>query len=247
MSFVSVYLPEHVGISVSERPIEIPPPPKSLKINWAGIESLCQSLTPCEMSRPNLGKRPKQDLNVSGITCLFKFWILLRNLPNCNRSVLGKGGREICRPMPLSLIFTILSHCLNTTAVNNYSVRPTGKWPRGDTVLKGSGLLAPLGDFGKYPNGPNPRNVGENAPKTFYRSLFALVLATLRFKKMARGTVLGREDLSAIEFLEIELVKKGFQTVNLLTGFVNPGGASLEMICVCAPNSIFSLNCWTVA
>ena len=89
--------------------------------------------------------------------------------------------------------------------------------------------MAPLEDFGKYPNRPKPRIVGENAPGTFYQSLFALVLATLRFKRMSRGTVQGHENLAAIEFLESELVKKkGFQTVNLLTVFVKPEGASLE-------------------
>ena len=47
--------------------------------------------------------------------------------------------------------------------------------------------LAPLGDWGMSPNGHNPRSVGGDAPKTLYRSLFALVLETLRFSKMSRG------------------------------------------------------------
>ena len=152
------------------------------------------------MHRPNLDKRPKQDLDVSGIKCIFEFRIRLRNLPNCNFPFLGKGGRAICLSRPLSSIFTILSHCLSTTAVNNYSVRTTGKWSCGDMVLKGSFPLVPLYDFGKYPNGHKPRNVGENAPETFYRSLSALVLATLRFKKMSRGTVQGLENLAVSNF-----------------------------------------------
>ena len=92
-----------------------------------------------------------------------------------------KGGEEICLSRPLSLVFTILSNFLNTTAVNNYSVRTMGKWSFGDTVLKESGPLAPLGDFGMSPNGPNTRNVGENVHKALYQSLLAAVLATLRF------------------------------------------------------------------
>ena len=91
----------------------------------------------------------------------------------------------MCPPRPLSSIFTMLSHFLNTTDVNNYSVRTTGEWSCGDTALKAPGPLAPLSDYGKYLNGSKPRIVGENAPKTFYRSLFALVLETLRFEKMS--------------------------------------------------------------
>ena len=88
-----------------------------------------------------------------------------------------------------TIVFDIRNspHCLNTTAVDNYSVRTTGKRSCGDTVSKGSSPLAPLDDFGKYPDGPNPRIAGETAPGTFYNSLFALILATLRFKSMSRG------------------------------------------------------------
>ena len=135
-------------------------------MNWPGTECLCRSPTPWKMYLPNLGKRPKPNLDVSGIMLLFNFWIRLRNLPNCNRSFLGeKGGREIGRSRPLSSIFTILSHYLNTTDENSYSVRTIGKWPCGDAILKGSFPLAPLGDFEKSPNGPNPRIVGGNAPQ----------------------------------------------------------------------------------
>ena len=45
---------------------------------------------------------------------------------------------------------------------------------------------------------------------------------------MYRVEVLGRENLAAAEFPEIELAKKSFRTINLLTGIVKPGGASLE-------------------
>ena len=138
---------------------------------------------------------------------------------------------------------TIVFDLYHSLALSKYNGRKQlfckndGKWSFGDTVLKGSGPLAPLApldDFEKYPNGSKPRNVGENSPKTPHRSLFALVLANLRFKKMSRCTVLGRENFAAIGFLEIELVKKGCRTVNLLTGFVKPGGTSLENdLCLC--------------
>ena len=150
-----------------------------------GTKCLRQSPTPWEMSRPNLGKHPKQNLDVSGIKYIFKLWVRLRNLPNRSRSFLGKDGREIRLSRPLSSTFTILAHWLNTTDTNNYSVRTTGKWPFGDTVLKGSAPLVPLGDFGKYPNVSKPRIDGRHAPETFYQSLLALVLATLRFKRMS--------------------------------------------------------------
>ena len=63
--------------------------------------------------------------------------------------------------------------------------------------------------------------------KTFYRSSFALVFATLRFKKMSRGKAQCRESLSAIGPIESE-PGKGSRSVNLLTGFVKPGGTSFE-------------------
>ena len=72
MSVVSVNIPERVGVAVSEIPVEFRPP-KSIHTNWMGIERLCQSLTPWEMPRPNLGKRPKPNLDVPGIKRLFKF------------------------------------------------------------------------------------------------------------------------------------------------------------------------------
>ena len=141
-----------------------------------------------------------------------------------------KGGEEICFARPLSLIFTILPRCLNTTGLNNYSVRATRKWSCGDTFVRGSAPLAPLGDFEKYPNGSKPRIVGETAPETFYQSLFASVLATLWFKSTSCGTARGRENLAATEFPECGLVKKGFRAVNLLTCFVTSGGDLYKLI-----------------
>ena len=67
-----------------------------------------------------------------------------------------------------------------------------------DAVLKGSVPLAHLEDIGKYPNGSKPRLGGEDSPETFYRSLVALVLATLRFGEMSRVGFIRRENLAAI-------------------------------------------------
>ena len=38
----------------------------------------------------------------------------------------GKGGREIAMSGPLSIIFAIQTHCLNTAAVNNYFCQEEG-------------------------------------------------------------------------------------------------------------------------
>ena len=57
----------------------------------------------------------------------------------------------------------------------------------GDTIQKGSVPLAPLDDWGKYPDGSNPRASNGTFPETFYNPPFALILATLRFKEMPRG------------------------------------------------------------
>ena len=160
------------------------------------------------MSRPNFGKRPKPSLGVSGIKRLFKFWVLLRNLSNCDIAIRGKGGKETHESKPLYSTITIPPHCLNTTDVNNYSVRANGKWSCGCTILKESDPLRPLGGFGKSHNRPIPRVVEENAPMTFYRSLLALVMATLRFGKMSWVEAQGRYNLYAVEFLESELAKK---------------------------------------
>ena len=126
-------------------------------------------------------------------------------------------------------MFAILSHCLNTTATNNYSASANGKWSCEDTDLKGSAPSVPLDDFGKYPHGSKPRIASGASPETSDNSLFALILATLRFKEMSWGTAQGNDGLAATEFLESELVKKGFRTVDLLSGFVASEGKSLPI------------------
>ena len=111
-----------------------------------------------------------------------------------------KGGKEICESRSLTVIFTILTHCLSTTATNNYSVRTLGKWSCGDTIQKGSAPLAPVGDFLENPGGSKV-DVGK-VPKTFYSSLSALILTTLSFKEMTWGTDEGHEELKGVEFIE---------------------------------------------
>ena len=140
------------------------------------------------------------------------------------------------------MISAIPSHVLNTTDANNYSAGATGKWPCEDTMIKGSGPLAHLGDCEMSPNGSNPRRVGGNAPKKFYQSVFALALSTLRFKKISRVEAQGRENMSAADNLEIELSQKGSESVDLLLAFVKTNGPKWIWLCVCRRNSILSLN-----
>ena len=84
----------------------------------------------------------------------------------------------------------------------------------GDTIQKGSVPLAPLDDWGKYPDGSNPRASNGTAPETFYNSLFALILTTLRFKEIPWGTLQCHDTLLATEFTESELGKKTFKPSN---------------------------------
>ena len=79
-----------------------------------------------------------------------------------------KSGDEISESRPLTVIPTILTHCLSTTGPNNYSIRTLGKWPCEDTVQKGSVPLAPVDDF---PENPQGSKLEGNVPKTFYSSL----------------------------------------------------------------------------
>ena len=93
--------------------------------------------------------------------------------PSAVAFFLDKGRRKIVLPKPLSMIFTIPTHCLNTTATNNYSIRTKGQWFCLGSTLIGSSPLAPLVDFDKKPDGPNPLLAAEVAPETFYQSLVA--------------------------------------------------------------------------
>ena len=113
-----------------------------------------------------------------------------------------RGGKEICESKALTVIFTIMTHCLNVTAPNNYAIRAVGKWSCGNTIQKGSVPIAPMGDFLENPEGSDLMG---KVPKSFYSSLFALILATLRFKEMSWGAVEGHDELMGIEFIEKNL------------------------------------------
>ena len=54
-----------------------------------------------------------------------------------------KWGRGIVEAKPASMIFTILTHCLHTTATNNYFVRAQGQWICLGAIQKGL-FLRPL-------------------------------------------------------------------------------------------------------
>ena len=59
----------------------------------------------------------------------------------------GKRGRGIDTAKPLSMIFTILSHRLNTPDVNNYFGRGGGQLFCLEAMLKWAGPLSPLDVF----------------------------------------------------------------------------------------------------
>ena len=89
--------------------------------------------------------------------------------------------------------------------------------------------MAPLDDWGKYPNGHNPRISSGTAPETFYNSLFALILTTLRFKEMSRGLSKATIPFSQRNLSKVNSGKKGFQTVDLSPGFVTSEGGNLSI------------------
>ena len=108
----------------------------------------------------------------------------------------GKGFREIATSQPLSMVFTILSHCRNTTAVRNYFVRSEGQLFGLDAMLKESFPLSPLESFPYGETGPNPRLAKGISPTSLYLLLYGSVLQTLqtlRFGEMSRGRRRARE------------------------------------------------------
>ena len=126
------------------------------------------------------------------------------------------------------MIFAILTHCPNTKDINNYFARTPGRWFCLGAMLKGR-PLAPIDYFSENPQGSNPRLVSEAPPSSFHQSLMALVLTTLRFAKMSRGAAAGRQKLSDLYNLSSHIRKQGFQTVDLLSAFVNPGGYQIDL------------------
>ena len=122
----------------------------------------------------------------------------------------GKGGRGIPNSKPLSTIFAILTHRLNKTDIDNYFVRTPGRWFFLDTMLKLPSPLSPLDDFPGNQSGPNPRMASETPRRLFCLSLIGLVLTTIRFRKMPRGTAGRNDKLSALDYLAGQILKMGF-------------------------------------
>ena len=99
----------------------------------------------------------------------------------------------------------MLTQCVRKADVNNYSVMAIGQWSCEDKVLKGHSPLSPLDEWGMgSEDGPNAGNFAGGVRKTFYQSLFALVLSTLMFGKMSRGEAQGRGKLPAVGNSPIE-------------------------------------------
>ena len=96
------------------------------------------------------------------------------------------------------MIFTILTHCLNTTDTNNYFVRTQGRRFCLGAMLKGSSTLAHLDYYSWFPDGDNPRLSADAIPKTCYQPIFALDVATLRYGNMSLADAEGRDKLSAM-------------------------------------------------
>ena len=72
------------------------------------------------------------------------------------------GGKEICESRSLTVIFTILSHCLSATAANNYSLRTLGKCLAKTRFKKGLRRSHRSAIFSKIPEGLNWK---ETSPK----------------------------------------------------------------------------------
>ena len=95
----------------------------------------------------------------------------------------GKGGREIGESKPLPMIFAILTHCLNKTAIRNYSVSAKSQWFCQDTMLLGSSPLAQLEDFRKFKDGHNPRLEGGVVPGKVLPFFFCMGLGDFAVRK----------------------------------------------------------------
>ena len=89
--------------------------------------------------------------------------------------------------------------------------------------------LSPLGDWGKSKDGPNRRISGEVAPNTFYRSLLASALETLRCEKMTFGASEVRANSPPFDNLSSEMSKQGFGAVDLLSAFAKADGSAMDL------------------
>ena len=126
MSIISTPIPENVGFSVSEQPVQVPVPElsagelsrygKSMPKSDA-VEKCLDAIS--ENVRNQIWLCPSLSIysNSAYVYAIFPIAVSL---------FWEKGGREIAESMPLSMISTIPSHVLNTTDVNNYSERTTG-------------------------------------------------------------------------------------------------------------------------
>ena len=77
--------------------------------------------------------------------------------------------------------------------------------------------------------GPNPRLANGIAPTSCHLPLYGLVLTTPLFEKMSRRASESRVKLPAVGNLSREMPKKGFETVDLLSAFVKPGGSAMDL------------------
>ena len=129
----------HVGnvtVSVSERPGEVPLVAKAAN-EIAGYlsalkphQAVKKCLGPIDGNARNKVWTPP-DLNVYAnneyVYAIYPIAIAL---------FWERGGKEICESKALTVIFTIMTHCLNVTAPNNYAIRAVGKWSCGNTIQK---------------------------------------------------------------------------------------------------------------
>ena len=229
MSIIGIPLPGNVGVSLSEQPVEVPAPELSAG-ELSGYRKSMPKSDAVEKWRDPISENARDQMWMFPSLSIFSDSEYVYAISPISVSLSrGKGGREIAESRPVSMIFVISSHVLNKPDVNNYSVRTAGKWSCEDTMVEWSVPLAPLEDWEMPHNGPNPRSVVEDAPKTFYWPLFALALSTLRFKKMSFGAAQGPGNLSAIGNLESELSRRGFEAVDLLSAFVKPDGSKMDL------------------
>ena len=238
---MSVRSESHVGnviVSVSERPEEVKKVPKTAN-EIAGYLGVLKPHEAVRKSLDPIDPKVRNKTWMSSELCVYaNNEYVFATFPIALALFWDMGGKEICETRSLTVIFTILSHCLSTTATNNYSLRTLGKWSCEDTVQKGSVPLAPVDDFLENPGGSKLEG---NVPKTFYSSLFALILTTLRFKEMSWGTDEGHDELKGVEYIEKELSIKNFKTVDLLSGFVLENGEGLPEDFLCMD---FDLKEW---
>ena len=137
-------------------------------------------------------------------------------------------GRDISNSEALATIFTILAHCLNASAINNYFTRTHGQLSCLGAMLKGPPPIGPLDDFSEFPHVPIPTLTTEAAQKSCYLSLSALALSTRRFGKMSWVSADGHLELSALDNLPIQVQRQGFRTVDLLDAFVKSDGSQID-------------------